>query len=104
MRINSDKQVVFKSCALFTNCISEISITQIDNAKNINVLMSMYNLTKYSDNCWKKFGSFLQGYKDEPTVNNAGVVINFPCDIASFKFKQEITGEAENNDIKMLNK
>ena len=51
MRINSDKQVVFKSCALFTNCISEISITQIDNAKNINVLMSMYNLTKYSDNC-----------------------------------------------------
>ena len=91
MRINSDKQVVFKNCALFTNCISEINITQIDNAKNINVLISMQNLTKYSD-------------KDEPTVNNAGVVINFPCDIASFKFKQEITGEAENNDIKMLNK
>ena len=57
MLIKSDKQVVFKSCALFTNCISEINITQIDNAKNINVLMSMYNLTQYSDNCWKKFGS-----------------------------------------------
>ena len=51
MRINSDKQVVFKICALFTNCISEINITQTDNAKNINVLISMYNLTKYSDNC-----------------------------------------------------
>ena len=51
MRMINDKQVVFKSCALFTNCISEINITQIDNAKDINVLMSMYNLTKYSDNC-----------------------------------------------------
>ena len=57
MRMINDKQVVFKSCALFTNCISEINITQIDNAKKINVLMSMYNLIKYSDNCWKKFGS-----------------------------------------------
>ena len=51
MRIINDEQVVLKSCALFTNIINEINISQKDNAKNINVLMSMYNLTKYSDNC-----------------------------------------------------
>ena len=51
MQIINDKQVVFKSCAPFTNCISEITVTQTDNTKNINVLMSMYNLTEYSDNC-----------------------------------------------------
>ena len=28
---NSGIQVVFKTCALFTNCISEINNTQIDN-------------------------------------------------------------------------
>ena len=28
-----DKEVVFKNCAPFTNCISEINNTQVDNAK-----------------------------------------------------------------------
>ena len=43
-----NKGVIFKNCARFTECISEISNTQIDNAKNIDV--AMYNLIKYSDN------------------------------------------------------
>ena len=30
---NGDKEVVFKFCAPFTDCISEINNTQIDNAK-----------------------------------------------------------------------
>ena len=32
-------QVVFKSFTPFTNCISQINNTQIDNAKYINVIM-----------------------------------------------------------------
>ena len=32
---NNDKEVVFKNFTLFTNCISEISNTQIDNAKTL---------------------------------------------------------------------
>ena len=43
-----NKGVIFKNWARFTECISEISNTQIDNAKNIDVVM--YNLIKYSDN------------------------------------------------------
>ena len=30
---NSNKKVIFKYCALFTNCISKINNTQIDNAE-----------------------------------------------------------------------
>ena len=30
-----DKGIPFKNCAPFTNCISEINNTQIDNAKDI---------------------------------------------------------------------
>ena len=33
-----DKGVVFKNCALFTNCISEINNTQVDNAKDIDIV------------------------------------------------------------------
>ena len=54
---NHDNDVVFKNCAPFTDCISEINNTQIDNAKGINVVMLMYNLIECSDNYSKKSGS-----------------------------------------------
>ena len=38
-----DKGVVFKNCAPFINCISEINNTQIDNVKDIDIVMPMYN-------------------------------------------------------------
>ena len=39
-----DKRVVFKNCAPFTNCISEINNTSVENAKDIDIVMPMYNL------------------------------------------------------------
>ena len=36
-----DKGVAFKNCAPFTNCISEINNTQVDNAKDIDIVMPM---------------------------------------------------------------
>ena len=33
------KWVIFKNCAPFTECISNISNTQIDNAKDIDVVI-----------------------------------------------------------------
>ena len=54
---NTNKKVVFKSCAPFTNCISEINNTQIDNGKDIDIVMPMYNLIEYSDNYLKTSGS-----------------------------------------------
>ena len=42
---NTNKKVIFKNCARFTNCISEINNTQIDNAKDIDIVMPMYNLS-----------------------------------------------------------
>ena len=34
-----DKGIEFKNCAPFTNCISEINNTQVDNAKDIDIVM-----------------------------------------------------------------
>ena len=36
-----EKEVIFKNCALFTNCISIINNTQIDNAKDLDVVMQV---------------------------------------------------------------
>ena len=45
-----NKGVIFKNCAAFTYCISEINNTQIDHAKDIDNVMPMYNLIEYIDN------------------------------------------------------
>ena len=46
---DTNKKVIFKSCAPFTDCITEISNTQVDGAQKILVVMPMYNLIEYSD-------------------------------------------------------
>ena len=52
-----NKGVAFKNCAPFTICISEINNIQIDNCKDIDIIMPMYNLIEYSDNYAKTSGS-----------------------------------------------
>ena len=54
---NRNKKVIFKTCAPFTNCVSEINNTQIDHVKDIYILMPIYNLIEYSDMYSKKSGS-----------------------------------------------
>ena len=47
---DTNKKVVFKNFAPFTNCISEINNAQVDNAKYIDTVIPIYNLIEYSDN------------------------------------------------------
>ena len=58
-----DKGVAFKKCAPFTDCISEINKTQIDNCKDIDIVMPLYNLLEYSDNYAKTSGTLWQYYR-----------------------------------------
>ena len=46
-----------KNFAPFTNCISEVNNTQVDNAKYIDIVMPIYNLMEYSGNYSKRSGS-----------------------------------------------
>ena len=52
-----NKGIIFKNCAPFTKCISRINNTDIDNAQGIDIAMSMYDLTEYSNNYSKTSGS-----------------------------------------------
>ena len=86
---NINKKVVFKNCTSFTNCISEINNTQIENAKDIDIVMVMYNLIEYSDNYSKISGSLWQCCKDIPAVDDNNAIVNFDENILtnSFNFK-----------------
>ena len=63
-----DKAVAFKNCAPFTNCISETNNAQVDNPKDIDIVMPMYYLIEYSDNYLKTSESLWQYYRDEPKM------------------------------------
>ena len=83
-----DKGAAFKNCAPFTNCISEINNTQIDNAKDTDIAMPMYDWIEYSDNYVKTSGSLWQYYRDDPK--------NALTDYESFKYKIK-TGKTPNH-------
>ena len=60
---NTNKKVIFKKCAPFTNCISKINNTQIGEAEYIDIVMPMYNLIVHNDNYSKTSGSLWQHCK-----------------------------------------
>ena len=46
---NRNKKVMSKYCASFTNCISEINNTQVDDAHDSDVVVPMYYLIEYNN-------------------------------------------------------
>ena len=83
------------SAAPFTNCISEINNTQINNAKDIDIVMPMYNLTS---------GSLWQYCKDISAVENNNIIVNFAENnfTDSFSFKAKMTGQTGDNGTKYV--
>ena len=76
----NNKQAILKNSAPFTDCVTEINKTQLDNSKDLNVVMLMCNLTEYSKNYSKTSESLWQYWKDVP---------NDPIESESFKFKSK---------------
>ena len=78
--------------------------SQIDNAKDIDVVTPMHNLIEYSDNYSKTSGSLWQSYRDEPVLKNDVITVFFG-NSASFEFKQKIIGEVGDDgrkDVKTM--
>ena len=83
-----DKGVVFKNCASFINCKTEVNNAEIDNAEDIDIVMPMCNLIEYSDSYVKTSGSLWQYYRDERNNN-----LTYS---ESFKSKTKVTGKTSN--------
>ena len=56
---NANKKLLFEKCTPFIDHISEINNTQINNAKDIDVVMLMYDLIDNRDNHLKNIRTFL---------------------------------------------
>ena len=99
---NTNKKVIFKNCAPFTKCVSEINNTNVDDTKDIHIVMPMYNLTEYSNNYSKTSRSLRQYCKDIPAVNSDNAIVDFTNNnlTDSFNFKVKMTGQTGNNGTK----
>ena len=100
--------VAFKNCDTFTDCMSEINNTQINNVKHINILMPMYKLIEHNDNYSKTSGSLWQYFRDELALIHTGAIKNLHVannKSVSFKFKQKVTranGASGTKDVKIM--
>ena len=81
--------VALKINAAFINCISKINGLKIDNAEDLDAVMSMYNLLEYSKNYRKTAGGLWNYYRDEPSNP-------LSSNSESFKYKTSITGNTYN--------
>ena len=100
---NYRKNIIIKNCALFTNSISKINNIQIDNTKEIDIVMPVYNIIEYSANYSKTSGSLWNYYRDKPFLNANGAIADFPAvnnNSASFKFKTKIAARTGNDGRK----
>ena len=91
---NTNKKVIFRNCASFTNCISKINNTQIDNAEYNDIVIPMYNVIEYSDNYSKAFGSLWQYCKEIWAVDDNVDIADIDGTNAtdSFNFKTKNNG------------
>ena len=87
---DANTRVAFKNCAPFTKCITHINDEHVDNADNLDIIMSMYNLIEYSDNCPDTSGSLLQFKRDEENLNNGNPANVTTADSSSFKYKSSL--------------
>ena len=93
---NTNKKVLFKNCAPFTN-----SISKIDNSEYIDIIMPMYNVIEYSDNYSKNIWKSRQYCEEIPAIDDDGDIADFNEANAtdSFNFKTKITGQTNDNGI-----
>ena len=96
---NAATQVVFKNCAPFEKCRTEINETFVDEADFINITMPMYNLIEYSDNYSDTSGSLWQFKRDEIEGNVEGITVDghhMPNNSSPFRYKSSLITNRNN--------
>ena len=94
-----DKKLAFKNNAPFTSCILKTDNTLIDKAKDLDIVMPMYNLIEYSKNYRRTTGSLWNCYRHEPNSGAVGNINYSMKDSKSFNYKTSITGKLEGNNV-----
>ena len=98
IRDKRNRPLILKNNAPFVSCITRINGELIEDANDLDIVMSMYNLLEYSKNYRKTIGSLYNYYRDELSddaddnnFDNINVVNS-----NTFKYKNKITGNTYN--------
>ena len=105
IRDKRNRPVILKNNAPFASCITRINSELIEDADDLDIVMSMYNLLEYSKNYRKTIGSLYNYYRDELSddaddnnFDNIKVVNS-----NTFKYKTKIIGNTYNVDARIPN-
>ena len=100
IRDKINRPLILKNNASFVSCITRINGELIEDADDLDIVMSMYNLLEYSKNYRKTIRSLYNYYRNELSddadynnFNNIKVVNS-----NTFKYKNKITGNTYNVD------
>ena len=98
IRDKRNRPLILKNNAPFVSCITRINGKLIEDADDLDIVMSMYNLLEYSKNYRKTIGSLYNYYRDELSddaddnnFDNIKVVNS-----NTFKYKNKIIGNTYN--------
>ena len=92
-----NKGLIFRKCAPVTDCISKMSNTQIDYAKDLDAVLPIDNLVAYINDYSKTSGRLWKYCRDDQNDNMV--------ESGSFIFKMKITGKSsaagDKKDVKI---
>ena len=57
---NTNKKIIFNNFVPITTCITEMNNTQVDDAQNSDIVMSVNDLIEYSDAYLKRSGNTIE--------------------------------------------
>ena len=100
IRDKRNRPLILKNNAPFVSCITRINGELIEDADDLDIFMSMYNLLEYSKNYRKTIGSLCNYYKDE--LSDDADDNNFDnikiVNSNTFKYKNKIIGNTYDVD------
>ena len=94
IRDKRNRTLILKNNAPFVSCITRINGELIEDADDLDIVMSMYTLLEYSKNYRKTIGSLYNYYRDELSDDADDHAVNS----ITFKYKNKITGNTYNVD------
>ena len=84
-------RLALKNCAPFIKCNLKINDEHVDTAKNLDIVMPMYNLIEYSGNYQDSSATLYQYKRDEPPEADAVADLT-ANNSSSFKYKINLLG------------
>ena len=99
IRDKRNRPVILKNNAPFVSCITRINGELIEDADDLDIVMPIYNLLKYSKNYRKTIGLLYNYYRDELTNdNNDNFANRNVVNSEALKYKNKIIGNTYNVD------